>query len=116
MSTEHRKRIFNYRTESGKAPDPANIEYGEVVAKFTDFANSSYEHETDVPWYSEHISVKNVIVEDPIIVKSIAYWFYDFRNKLCTIRVCAFGRRTTPYTRTYYQCRRQRQDIETCYR
>lgn len=55
-----------------------NIEYGEVVAKFTDFANSSYEHETDVPWYSKSISVRNVIVEDPIIVKSIAYWFYDF--------------------------------------
>lgn len=55
-----------------------NIEYGEVVAKFTDFANSSYEHETDVPWYSKRISVRNVIVEDPIIVKSIAYWFYDF--------------------------------------
>ena len=57
-----------------------NIEYGEVVTKFTDFANSSYEHEADVPWYSKKGSVKNVIVEDPIIVRSIAYWFHYFAN------------------------------------
>ena len=34
MSTEHRKRIFNYRTESGKAPDPANIAYGEIAINY----------------------------------------------------------------------------------
>ena len=34
MSTEHRKRIFNYRTKTGKAPDPANIAYGEIAINY----------------------------------------------------------------------------------
>ena len=34
MSTEHRKRIYNYRTKTGKAPDPTNIAYGEIAINY----------------------------------------------------------------------------------
>lgn len=42
MSTEHRKRIFNYRTESGKAPDPANIAYGEIAINYKGGSEAIY--------------------------------------------------------------------------
>ena len=34
MSTEPRDRVFNYRTKTGKAPDPANIAYGEIAINY----------------------------------------------------------------------------------
>ena len=42
MSTEHRKRIFNYRTASGKAPDPANIAYGEIAINYKGGSEAIY--------------------------------------------------------------------------
>ena len=42
MSTEHRKRIFNYRTKTGKAPDPANIAYGEIAINYKEGSEAIY--------------------------------------------------------------------------
>ena len=63
MSTEHRKRIFNYRTASGKAPDPANIAYGEIAI--------GYKKD------NEAIYIKNTVNEivdfTPISIVNITY-------------------------------------------
>lgn len=51
-----------------------------VTKVYTGFELSSYEVETDIPWYDIRKNVRKVIFEDTIYSISTAYWFYEFVN------------------------------------
>lgn len=47
---------------------------------YTGFDTADYTMETQVPWYTERLRVKNVEVEDSFTPKSMSYWFCDMQN------------------------------------
>ena len=78
VSTDSNKLIFtSERRYTSGAPAKS---FGTVVNDYGDIYSSTFEDETDVPWSSIKQNITQVVFEDEIKPRDLAYWFNDFTS------------------------------------